>query len=122
MTQTTLHRVAISSTGLFTPPHTITNAELVASFNQYVALQNAAHASEIANGTRTALTESNVEFIEKASGIQQRYVMNKDGVLDPHRMRPRFAPRPDGELSMMAEAGMAPPEAGPVLGETSANQ
>jgi beta-ketodecanoyl-[acyl-carrier-protein] synthase len=103
---TTLHRVAISSTGLFTPPHTITNAELVASFNQYVALQNTEHAAEIANGTYTALTASNVEFIEKASGIQQRYVMDKAGVLDPHRMRPRFATRPDGELSMMAEIGV----------------
>jgi beta-ketodecanoyl-[acyl-carrier-protein] synthase len=103
---TTLHRVAISSTGLFTPPHTITNAELVASFNQYVALQNAEHATEIANGTHTALTESNVEFIEKASGIQQRYVMDKAGVLDPQRMRPRFETRPDSELSMMAEIGV----------------
>jgi beta-ketodecanoyl-[acyl-carrier-protein] synthase len=103
---TTLHRVAISSTGLFTPPHTITNAELVASFNQYVALENAQHAAEIANGTHAALTESNVEFIEKASGIQQRYVMDKAGVLDPHRMRPRFATRSDGELSMMAEIGV----------------
>ncbi|MDE2419052.1 MAG: beta-ketoacyl-ACP synthase III, partial [Burkholderiales bacterium] len=98
-----MHRVAISSTGLFTPPHVITNAELVASFNQYVALENAAHAAEIASGARTALTESSVEFIEKASGIQQRYVLEKTGILDPHRMRPRFAPRPDTELSLMAE-------------------
>ena len=104
--QNTMHRVAISSTGLFTPPHTITNAELVASFNQYVALENAKYAAEIANGTRTALTESNVEFIEKASGIQQRYVMDKAGVLDPHRMRPRFVPRPDDQISMMAEIGV----------------
>ena len=122
MTQTTLHRVAISSTGLFTPPHTITNAELVASFNQYVALENAQHAAEIASGTRAALTESNVEFIEKASGIQQRYVMDKTGVLDPHRMRPRFTPRPDGELSMMAEIGVkAAQDALQKAGKTSAD-
>ena len=98
-----MHRVAISSTGLFTPPYVITNEELVASFNQYVALENAKHAAEIAAGTRTALTESSVEFIEKASGIQRRYVLEKTGILDPHRMRPRFEPRPDSELSLMAE-------------------
>jgi beta-ketodecanoyl-[acyl-carrier-protein] synthase len=101
-----MHRVAISSTGLFTPPHTITNAELVASFNQYAALENARHADAIAAGTHTALTNSSVEFIEKASGIQRRYVMEKSGVLDPTRMRPRFTPRADNELSMMAEIGV----------------
>lgn len=103
MSNPSLHRVAISSTGLFTPPHTITNEELVASFNAYVALENARYAEEIAAGSRTALTNSSVEFITKASGIQRRYVMEKEGILDPHRMRPRFAARPDGELSLMAE-------------------
>jgi len=98
-----MHRVGISSTGLFTPPFTITNEELVASFNAYVAVENAKHAAEIAGGTHVALTNSSVEFIEKASGIQRRYVMEKEGVLDPHRMRPRFAVRPDNEISMMAE-------------------
>jgi len=98
-----MHRVAISSTGLFTPPFTITNEELVASFNAYVAVENAKHAAEIASGSHAALTNSSVEFIEKASGIQRRYVMEKEGVLDPHRMRPCFAARPDTEISMMAE-------------------
>ena len=101
-----MHRVAISSTGLFTPPEVITNEELVRAYNQYAALENAAHADEIAAGTRAALTDSNVEFIEKASGIQRRYVMEKSGVLDPTRMRPKFAPRADNELSMMAEIGV----------------
>ena len=101
-----MHRVAISSTGLFTPPEVITNAELVLAYNQYAALENAAHAEEIAAGTRMALTDSNVEFIEKASGIQRRYVMEKSGVLDPTRMRPKFAPRDDSALSMMAEIGV----------------
>jgi len=103
MSTLSLHRVAISSTGLFTPPHTITNEELVASFNAYVAVENAKHAGEIDSGVRVALTNSSVEFIEKASGIQRRYVMEKQGILDPHRMRPRFAPRSDSETSMMAE-------------------
>ena len=101
-----MHRVAISSTGLFTPPEVITNEELVTAFNAYAKLENEKYAEEIAAGTRVALTDSNVEFIEKASGIKRRYVMEKSGVLDPHRMRPRFTPRPDTELSIMAEMGV----------------
>ena len=95
--------VVISGTGLYTPPHVITNAELVASFNAYADLQNNRHALDIAAGVRPALTHSSVEFIEKASGIKQRYVIEKDGVLDPTRMRPKFAPRADDQLSLMAE-------------------
>ncbi len=101
-----MHRVAISSTGLFVPPEVITNEELVAAFNQYAQLENTKYAAEIAAGTRAALTDSNVEFIEKASGIKRRYVMEKQGVLDPQRMRPQFTPRPNTELSMMAEIGV----------------
>jgi len=98
-----MKNVVISGTGLFTPPHVITNEELVASFNAYADLQNAQHAEAIAAGTRSAITHSSVEFIEKASGIRQRYVLEKAGVLDPTRMKPRFAPRPDDALSLMAE-------------------
>ena len=103
----TLHRVAISSTGIYVPPEVITNEELVQSFNAYVQLENAQHATEIAAGSFTPLVESNVEFIEKASGIKRRYVVEKSGVLDPTRMRPRLKPRPDDELSLMAEIGVA---------------
>jgi beta-ketodecanoyl-[acyl-carrier-protein] synthase len=98
-----MKNVVISGTGLFTPPHVITNEELVASFNAYADLQNAQHAEAIAAGTRAPLTHSSVEFIEKASGIRQRHVLEKAGVLDPTRMKPRFAPRPDEALSLMAE-------------------
>jgi len=93
----------ITGTGLYRPPHVITNAELVASFNAYADLQNAKHAAAIAAGERQPVPHSSVEFIEKASGIQQRYVIEKEGVLDPTRMRPRFAPRKDEDLSLMAE-------------------
>jgi beta-ketodecanoyl-[acyl-carrier-protein] synthase len=98
---------AISGTGVFVPPHTISNAELVASFNAFVDGRNAREAARIAAGELAALPASCVEFIEKASGIRQRYVLDKEGVLDPQRMRPRFAPRPDGELSLMAEIAVA---------------
>jgi beta-ketodecanoyl-[acyl-carrier-protein] synthase len=102
-----MHRVCISSTGLHTPSEIISNAELVEAFNQFADLDNAAHATEIAAGTRTAVPHSSVEFIQKASGIQQRYVVEKAGVLDPTRMRPRLTPRPDTEISLMAEIAVA---------------
>ena len=98
-----MHQVVISGTGLYQPPHIISNAELVVAFNAYADLQNTEHAVAIAAGERTAITHSSVEFIEKASGIKQRYVLEKDGVLDPTRMYPRFAERADDQLSLMAE-------------------
>jgi len=85
-----MRSVVISGTGLYQPPFTISNAELVESFNRYVDLQNEAHAEAIAAGERAPLVHSSVEFIEKASGIKQRYVIEKNGVLDPTRMYPRF--------------------------------
>ncbi len=98
-----MKNVVISGTGLYQPPHVITNAELVQAFNAYADLHNARHAESIAAGETKALVHSSVEFIEKASGIQQRYVLEKSGVLDPTRMKPRFAPRPDDQISLMAE-------------------
>ena len=95
--------VVISGTGLYQPPHTITNDELVASFNAYVDVWNAEHAAEIEAGTRQPLTHSSSEFIEKASGIKQRYVMEKSGILDPQRMYPRLQERSDDQLSILAE-------------------
>ena len=95
--------VVISGTGLYRPPHVITNAELVEAFNAYADLQNEKHAAAIAAGERAPMVPSSVEFIEKASGIQRRYVIEKEGVLDPTRMYPRFQERPDDQLSLMAE-------------------
>ena len=102
-----MHRVAISSTGLYVPPHAISNAELVKAFNLFSDLENEKHADAIAAGSRAAVPHSSVEFIEKASGIKQRYVMDKEGVLDPTRMLPRLQARPDNALSLMAEIGVA---------------
>lgn len=102
-----MHAVVISGTGLFQPPHTITNTELVEAFNRYVDLQNETHAQDIETGSRSALQHSSVEFIEKASGIRQRYVMEKTGILDPLRMYPHYEERGDEELSLMAEIAVA---------------
>lgn len=96
-------KVAISGTGLFVPSQTITNDELVESFNAYVAKFNEEHATGIASGELQALQPSNSAFIESASGIKQRYVMEKEGILNPDRLHPYFKERPNSELSMMAE-------------------
>ncbi|WP_374419058.1 beta-ketoacyl-ACP synthase III [Novosphingobium arvoryzae] len=96
----------ISATGLYTPPDSISNDELVESFNAYVARFNAAHAAEIAAGTVAELAPSSAEFIEKASGIKSRFVMSKEPLLDPDVMAPRWAERPNEELSVMAEMGV----------------
>ncbi|MBU6443902.1 MAG: beta-ketoacyl-ACP synthase III [Alphaproteobacteria bacterium] len=99
--------MALSGTGLFTPPHAISNSELVESFNEYARRHNAAHAEAIASGVMPALAESSVEFIVKASGIKSRYVMDKHGVLDPAVMCPRIPERPNGEISILAEIAVA---------------
>ncbi len=93
--------IVISGTGLFTPSESITNDELVHSYNAYVNLANTERAAE------DALAESSADFILKASGIERRYVMDKAGILDPARMRPQLRPRSDAEASIQAEMGVA---------------
>lgn len=101
-----MYTPAITGTGVFTPSETITNAELVAAFNAYADLYNAEHADEIAAGTVEAKDHSSEEFIFKASGIEQRYVMVKDGILDPTVMYPKMRQRSDDEPSIMAEMAL----------------
>lgn len=98
-----MYQAAITGTGVFTPQQTITNAELVEAFNAYADLYNAENAEAIDAGTLEAKAHSSEEFIVKASGIEQRYVMDKSGVLDPNVMHPLLRQRADEEPSLMAE-------------------
>ncbi len=91
----------ISATGLYTPSDTISNEELVASFNAYVDLYNAQ------NPDAEPLVHSSVEFVEKASGIKSRHVIDKTAIIDPEIMEPRYAERPNDQISLMAEIGVA---------------
>ncbi|MET0320320.1 MAG: beta-ketoacyl-ACP synthase III [Duganella sp.] len=102
-----MKQAVISGTGLFTPSQSISNEELVDSFNAYVAQFNADHAAAIEAGTITALEPSSVAFIEKASGIKARFVMEKAGILDPQRMVSHIAERADEDLSLQAEICVA---------------
>jgi beta-ketodecanoyl-[acyl-carrier-protein] synthase len=94
---------ALSGTGLYTPAASISNDELVASFNEYVRRHNAAHAAAIAAGKIAPLAESSSEFVFKASGIKSRYVMDKAGILDPEILCPRLPERPNEQISILAE-------------------
>ena len=95
--------VIISGSGLFTPSEAISNEELVAAFNAWVDIYNEAHSDLIASGELEAKTHSSAEFIEKASGIKSRYVINKAGILDPRRMVPNIPERDNTEPSVMCE-------------------
>ena len=99
--------LALTGTGLFTPEQSITNDELVASFNEFVRRHNASNEAAIAAGTVSALAPSSTEFIVKASGIKARYVVDKAGVLDPDVMTPRIPERPNDQISVLAEIAVA---------------
>jgi beta-ketodecanoyl-[acyl-carrier-protein] synthase len=98
-----LHHAVIAATGLYTPPYSLSNEELVETFNAYVERFNAEHAGAIADGSVTALMPSSPEFITKASGIKSRYVVDKTGLIDPAVMRPIIPERSNDELSVLAE-------------------
>lgn len=94
---------AITGTGVFCPPYSISNEELVDAFNQYVRDFNKENETAIAAGEIEALRESSAEFIVKASGIKSRYVVDKSGLLDPKRLRPRLKERSNDEHSLQCE-------------------
>lgn len=98
--------IRITGTGLFHPEEVITNEELVESLNAYVELYNHENADKIAAGELEARRGSSAEFIEKASGVQRRYVVEKSGILDPKRLRPNLRERSDDEISLQAEWGV----------------
>jgi beta-ketodecanoyl-[acyl-carrier-protein] synthase len=101
-----MHTAAITGTGVFTPEQVITNAELVVAFNAYADRYNAENADAIASGALEAKAPSSEDFIVKASGIEQRYVIDKTGILDPAIMHPVLPQRDDDAPSLMAEMAL----------------
>lgn len=99
--------VVISGSGLWTPPYSISNEELVEVLNKHADRFNDANAEAIEQGDVTALAKSDAAFIEKASGIKQRFVYERDGILDLDRMRPNIPARAEHELSQQAEMAVA---------------
>ncbi len=99
--------IALTGTGLFTPEASITNAELVASLTEATQRWNLEHKAEIEAGALEARDEPSEAFIVKASGVHHRYVLEKEGILDPARLRPRLPLRGEDELSIQAEICVA---------------
>ena len=77
-----MHNIYIAGTGIWHPKHKISNDEIVNSYNAYVEQFNKDNKSEIENGLVQPMELSSAEFIEKASGIKSRYVLDKEGILD----------------------------------------
>ena len=102
-----MHNVVISGTGLYTPAQSISNEELVESFNTWAQRFNRDNAAAIERGKVEAAPLSDAAFIEKASGIKSRFVMDKAGILDPQRMKPRLPERSNDEQSILCEMGVA---------------
>jgi hypothetical protein len=85
------------------PPHVITNAELVASFNAYADLQNAKPTPSASRpASAQPMVHSSVEFIEKASGIRSATCSRRSRRARPHaheaalRAAARRSAQPDG--------------------------
>jgi len=97
----------LSGTGLYLPPETLTNDELVGSFNAYVDQYNQQHAADIACGKREALGYSSAEFIAKASGVESRHVIDKQGILDVATMRPQIQEFDEQGRSIQAQMAVA---------------
>lgn len=102
-----MSEVYISASGVTVPEFSISNDELVFAFNQYVDLFNQQNSAKISAGECEALAFSSAEFIEKASGIKNRYVIEKNGILNPHIMHPILPERTDDSLSWQAEFAVA---------------
>lgn len=98
-----MSRILITGTGLFTPPDSVTNAELVVSLGEANQKWNAENKAKIDRGDLEERDLPSEKFIERASGIGHRYVMDKKGVLDPGRLRPHLPLRSENEISNQAE-------------------
>lgn len=97
---------AITGSGVYTPDDVITNEEICEAFNAYVRRENERNAAAIAAGEMEPLGESSPEFIVKASGIEQRYVVDRAGILELDRMMPYLPDRPDEAMAYQCEFGV----------------
>ena len=102
-----MEQIVISGTGVFTPEESITNKELVNAYNSYAESYNSNNDDDINLGNKVPLELSNEEFIFNASGIKNRYVMDKKGILDPNIMHPILDKRSNDEPSILAEMSLS---------------
>lgn len=101
-----MSEVYIAGTGIWYPDDSISNDEIVESFNAYVDSYNDANKDAINNNKVLKLEYSSTEFIEKASGIKTRYVIDKKGILDINKMMPSVVHEDASKMSIHAEVGI----------------
>lgn len=93
----------ISGSGFQLPEQKISNEELVDAYNQYVHQFNNENEKMIAAGAMEAMRASDSDFIKSASGITQRFVFDREGILDPNTMSPRVDKRSSEQPSLQCE-------------------
>ena len=101
-----MSEIYIAGTGIWYPDDSISNDEIVESFNAYVDSFNDANKDAINNNKVLKLEYSSTEFIEKASGIKTRYVIDKKGILDINKMMPSVVHEDASKMSIHAEVGI----------------
>ena len=101
-----MHNIYIAGTGIWHPEDKISNDEIVNSYNSYAERFNNDNLSDIDKGLVQPMEFSSSEFIEKASGIKSRYVIDKEGILDINRMMPRVNNEHPDRLSIHAQVGI----------------
>ena len=101
-----MSEVYIAGTGIWYPDDSISNDEIVESFNAYVDSFNDANKDAINNNKVSKLEYSSTEFIEKASGIKTRHVIDKKGILDINKMMPSVVHEDASKMSIHAEVGI----------------
>ncbi|MAD48562.1 MAG: beta-ketoacyl-ACP synthase III [Gammaproteobacteria bacterium] len=101
-----MSNIHIAGTGIWYPEDKVTNEEIVTSFNAYVDNFNIENASVISKGHLEPMEHSSVDFIEQASGIQTRYVIDKEGILNPEKMMPSLQNEDESLISLHAQKGL----------------
>ena len=101
-----MNDIHIAGTGIWFPEEKITNEEIVNSFNAYVDNFNKINKDEIDSGQVTPLEHSSAAFIEKASGIKTRHVIDKNSILDINKMMPSVLHEDENRMSIHASVGI----------------
>ena len=97
-----MEEIHIAGTGIWYPEDNISNDEIVSSFNAYVDKYNQSNEDKINSGEILPLEHSSTAFIEKASGIKTRHVIDKKGILDINKMMPSVEHEDESKLSIHA--------------------
>ncbi len=86
---------ALTGSGVYLPPTSVTNDQLCGTFNTWIRRQNEPGG------------ESSPDFVEKVSGIRARRYVDAAGILEPDRMCPSIPDRAPDALSVQAEMALA---------------